>query len=492
MYIAGPLKSTGLLTVNLIFKTEFENGYLWSIFFIVKVLIIDSDPGSNGKLKTELERNDVEVFKVETISEGIEIIERELLDAIVCNVILPDGTIGAVQKAQVKYNRNAPVVVTADLKNIQKAVDAVKNGAYSFIKKPYFADDLLLKIEKAIEFKRLELEAQNLRGERDLIYHTEGFICESPNMIKVLDLVKKVAPTDSTVMLLGETGTGKELVSGSIHYNSKRADKAFVKVNCAALPMPLFESEVFGHEKGAFTGADKLRIGRFEQANGGSILLDEITELNVETQVKLLRVIQEKEFERIGSSRPIKLDVRFISATNRDLSEEVEQGRFRKDLYYRLNVFSIHIPPLREREEDIMPLAGHFLRKFAGEFNKPIEGFAPDAEELLRNHQWPGNVRELQNTIERAVLLAENHIITANELFFEKQPEEKPFRFVKIPKEGLSLSELEEDLIRQALRATNYVQKEAAKLLKMTPRTLNYKIGKYGIVNPNWPKHTKE
>ena len=456
----------------------------------MKVLIIDPNPGSNGKIKAELEKNDLEVFKVETIKEGIEILQEELLDAIVCNVLLPDGTIDSVLKAQENYNRNAPVIVIADFKNAQKAVQAVKNGAYSFLKRPYYADDLLVKIEKAIEFKRLELENQNLRGERDLIYHTEDFICESPKMRKVLDLVKKVAPTDSTVMLLGETGTGKELVSGSIHYNSKRADKAFVKVNCAALPMSLFESELFGHEKGAFTGADKMRIGRFEQANGGSILLDEITELNLETQVKLLRVIQEKEFERLGSSRPIKLDVRFISASNRNLSEEIEQGRFRKDLFYRLNVFSINIPPLRNRAEDIIPLAKHFLSKFAGEFNKPVIDFGPDAEELLRVHSWPGNVRELQNVIERAVLLAENHIITAEELYFENHPEEEPFRFVKIPREGLSLTELEEDLIRQALRATNYVQKDAAKLLKMSPRTLNYKIGKYGIVNPNWPKNS--
>jgi len=459
----------------------------------MKVLIIDDSREDVEAIRTYPENGEIELVWQRSIRAGLEAMQGELFDAVVCNVALRDGSIDDILEERARSNQKAPVIVTADFKHITEAVRAVKMGAHSFIQKPFHTADLYLKIEKAIEFARLELETQNLRGERPLIWETENFVCKSPKMQKVLDLVKKVAPTDTTVMLSGETGTGKELVSGAIHYNSRRADKAFVKVNCAALPITLLESELFGHERGAFTGADKVRIGRFEQANGGSIFFDEITELEVGTQVKLLRVLQEREFERIGSSRTIKVDVRIISATNRDIVIEVDEGRFREDLYYRLNVIPIEVPPLREREEDILPLARHFLQKFAGELDKHIEDFAPDAKQVLLKHSWPGNVRELRNSVEHAVLMADGSEITSGDLNLtpKSSPQKEEFKFVKIPQEGLSLEELEEDLIRQSLKAANWVQKDAAKLLKMSPRSLNYKIAKYGIKSPNWPKHSE-
>jgi DNA-binding NtrC family response regulator len=457
----------------------------------MKVLIIDHDQDSIREIENLRGKKQIDIFTKDTAAKALKSIKHDLFDAIVCNVVLPDGTIDDIIEGQQLYNQNAPIIVIADFKRASDAVNAVKKGAHSFIRKPFQGDEFFLKIEKAIEFKRLKLETQNLRGERPLIYNTHNFIYKSDEMKKVLDLVKKVATTDSTVMITGETGTGKELISGAIHYNSNRADKAFVKVNCAALPPQLLESELFGHEKGAFTGADRLRIGRFEQANGGSILFDEITELNLETQVKLLRAIQEKQVERLGSSRSINIDVRLISATNRNIALEVKEGRFREDLFYRLNVFPIHIPSLRERRSDIIPLAQFFLQKFARDFGKSIDDFEKNALQLLKHHSWPGNVRELQNCIERAVLMTDKRIISSQDITLKQLPQEgdDEFKFIKIPKEGLNLDELEEDLIRQALRATNYVQKEAAELLRLTPRTLNYKIGKYGIVNPNWPKN---
>ena len=455
----------------------------------MKLLIIDNKREEYTSLHKYLEDKGINLFRRESVAEGLRAVQDEIFDAIVCNVILPDGTIDDIIAGMQDHNKNAPVIVTAEFRYVPQAVAAVKKGAHNFIQKPFHEDDFYLKIEKAIEFKRLELEAQHLRGERPIIYKTQNFICESPKMQEVLELVDKVAPTDSTVMLVGETGTGKELVSGAIHYSSLRKDKAFVKVNCAALPRTLLESELFGHEKGDFTGADNIRIGRFEQADGGSILFDEITELDFQTQVKLLRVLQEQEFERVGGDRTIKVDVRIMSATNKDIKHEVEEGRFREDLYYRLNVIPIKIPPLRHRQEDILPLARHFLQQFSGEFGKEIRDFDEEVLNMLREHTWPGNVRELRNTIERAVLMCDGDVITSDELNLKGVSKKKEFAFMKIPKEGLSLAELEEDLIRQALRATNDVQKDAAKLLKMSPRKLNYKIQKYGISSAQWHKN---
>jgi two-component system response regulator HydG len=299
-------------------------------------------------------------------------------------------------------------------------------------------------------------------------------------MQEILAVIKKVAPTTATVLVTGETGTGKELLAALIHFGSQRGKAPFVKVNCAALHENLLESELFGHERGAFTGADKLRIGRFEQADKGTIFLDEIGDMSSTTQAKVLRVLQEQEFERLGSSgRSVKVDVRVVVATNKDLRTEVKDGRFRQDLYFRLNVVNLRIPPLRERLDDILPLARFFLNRYAVDFKKRVSGFSPEAIEKIRRYSWPGNVRELQNSIERAVLLSDGETVGAHNLTQEGRNEGE-----EVPAEDtMNLEELERGAIQRALRITHGVQKDAAKILGVSPRVLNYKIQ---LLNLDW------
>jgi len=465
------------------------------------ILLVETDKDLISAINTYMHEVGFEVFVANSFHKASEILRTELFDVIVADVGTSKGKISSLLKDQQIYNPMTPVIVSAEFKNAHDAVNAIKMGAHNFIHKPYDVEDLHQRIIKAIEFHQLDLEAQSLRGERELIYRPEDFVSESPEMDTVLHMVKKVAASDVSVILTGETGTGKELISGAIHYNSRRAKKAFVKVNCAALPVQLLESELFGHERGAFTGAERTRIGRFEQASGGSILLDEISEMDISIQVKLLRVLQEREVERLGSNRTIKLDVRVMTATNKNLPDEIEAGRFRNDLYYRLNVINIHIPPLRERKSDILPLARFFLVKFSRDLGKSVRDFDQETLRTLMDYQWPGNVRELRNTIERAVLLSDGDTIgisdlnirsaeAANTISTEGLVDSDGIKFIRIPRDGLSLKELEEDLIRQALNATHYVQKDAARLLRISPRVLNYKIAKYGITNPHWSKNT--
>jgi transcriptional regulator with GAF, ATPase, and Fis domain len=327
-----------------------------------------------------------------------------------------------------------------------------------------------------------------LRHAQGDIYDFDRIIGSSGALEKVLGVVRKVAKANTTVLVRGETGTGKELVAGAIHHNSHRAARTFIKVNCAALQENLLESELFGHEKGAFTGADKQRIGRFEQADGGTLFLDEIGDMSANTQAKVLRVLQEQEFERLGGTRTIKVDVRLIAATNRDLPQMVAAGTFREDLYYRLNVMPIDMPPLRERKEDIQALAGFFIRRFAGELKKKIEGLEPEALKLLMRYNWPGNIRELENAIERAMLLADGHHIAIDDLRLGDQttagtPREAS-SVVKIPPTGIPLEEIERLALVEALKMSNWVQKDAAELLAISPRVMNYKIKTLGIEFP--------
>ncbi|HMF59828.1 MAG TPA: sigma-54 dependent transcriptional regulator, partial [Vicinamibacterales bacterium] len=291
--------------------------------------------------------------------------------------------------------------------------------------------------------------------------------------------------SNTTVLIRGETGTGKELIAGAIHHNSLRAGRNFVKVNCAALQENLLESELFGHEKGAFTGADKQRVGRFEQADGGTLFLDEIGDMSPNTQAKILRVLQEHEFERLGGTRTLRVDVRLIAATNRNLPQMVSNGQFREDLYYRLNVVSIEMPPLRDRKEDITQLAGFFLRRFAGELKKRVDGLGTDAQKLLMRYNWPGNIRELENAIERAVLLTEGPQLSCGDLALGElstgNASGDPSPVVKIPPTGIALEEIERQAILEALKMSNWVQKDAAELLAISPRVMNYKIKTLGI-----------
>jgi transcriptional regulator with GAF, ATPase, and Fis domain len=296
----------------------------------------------------------------------------------------------------------------------------------------------------------------------------------------VLSIVKKVARSNSTVLIKGETGTGKELIAGAIHHNSNRSSRAFVKVNCAALQENLLESELFGHEKGAFTSADKQRIGRFEQADGGTLFLDEVGDMSASTQAKILRVLQEHEFERLGGTRTLRVDVRIIAATNRNLMQMVQEGRFREDLFYRLNVVSVETPPLRERKDDIPALAEFFVKRFSGELKKKVEGVQPEALKVLMRHHWPGNIRELENVIERAVLLAETGMVGVDDLQIGEQTSSSSSSeraiAVKIPPTGIPLEEIERQAVVEALKMSNWVQKDAAELLGISPRVMNYKI----------------
>src|SRR5512135_2387127 len=343
------------------------------------------------------------------------------------DVVLTDLKMGGSDGLEVLRTTKAlhpstAVILMTAFGSVTTAVEAMKSGAFDFVQKPFEIEEMEVKIEKALELRRMRHELDYLRHTQNDIYNFDKIVGSSGALAKVLGVVKKVAKSNTTVLVRGETGTGKELIAGAIHHNSLRASRNFVRVNCAALQENLLESELFGHEKGAFTGADKQRIGRFEQADGGTLFLDEIGDMSASTQAKILRVLQEHEFERLGGTRTLRVDVRLIAATNRDLPAMVTAGQFREDLYYRLNVVSSEMPPLRERKDDIVPLANAFIRKFAGELKKKIDGLEPDAQKLLMRYNWPGNIRELENTIERAMLLAEGRAIATPDLRLGEAP----------------------------------------------------------------------
>src|SRR6476659_2420386 len=328
------------------------------------------------------------------------------------DVVLSDLKMGGsdgmdVLRTAKSLQPNSAVILMTAFGSIHTAVEAMKIGAFDFVQKPFEIEEMELKIEKAIELRHLRHQVDYLRHEQQDIYDFDHIVGASGALQSVLALVKKVARSNSTILIRGETGTGKELIAGAIHHNSNRANRAFVKVNCAALQENLLESELFGHEKGAFTSADKQRIGRFEQADGGTLFLDEVGDMSPSTQAKILRVLQEHEFERLGGTRTLRVDVRIIAATNRNLSSMVQDGRFREDLFYRLNVVSVDMPPLRDRKDDIAALGEFFVRRFSGELKKKIDGISPEALKVLMRHNWPGNIRELENVLERSVLLAD-------------------------------------------------------------------------------------
>src|ERR1700757_2145291 len=429
--------------------------------------------------------------EVEEASNGNAAIER--LHDSYFDVVLSDLKMGGsdgmdvLRTTRALHPTTAVILMTA-FGSVNTAVESMKIGAFDYVQKPFEIEEMEVKIEKALEVKRMKNELDYLRHTQQDIYEFDRIVGSSEALQRVLDMVKKVAKSNTTVLIRGETGTGKELIAGAIHHNSLRTSRNFVKVNCAALQENLLESELFGHEKGAFTGADKQRIGRFEQADGGTLFLDEIGDMSPSTQAKILRVLQEHEFERLGGTRTLRVDVRLIAATNRDLPGMVQNGQFREDLYYRLNVVSIEMPPLRERKEDIVPLAHSFIRRFAAELKKRIEGLDLDAQKLLLRYNWPGNIRELENTIERAMLLAEGRAIGAADLRLGEAARGGGSRdqapVVKIPPTGIPLEDVERHALIEALKMSNWVQKDAAELLSISPRVMNYKIKTLGIEFP--------
>jgi Nif-specific regulatory protein len=416
------------------------------------------------------------------------------------DVVLSDLKMGGsdglevLRTAKALHPSTAVILMTA-FGSVNTAVEAMKSGAFDFVQKPFEIEEMEVKIEKALELRRMRHELDYLRHTQNDIYQFDRIVGSSGALAKVLAVVRKVAKSNTTVLIRGETGTGKELIAGAIHHNSLRAARNFVRVNCAALQENLLESELFGHEKGAFTGADKQRIGRFEQADGGSLFLDEVGDMSANTQAKILRVLQEHEFERLGGTRTLKVDVRLIAATNRNLAQMVSSGQFREDLYYRLNVVSIEMPPLRERKEDIPALAESFIRRFAGELKRKMDGIRPDALKLLLRYNWPGNIRELENAIERAVLLTEAHIVGVDDLLLgetigSSSAESEGPGVVRIPPTGIPLEEIERRALIEALKMSNWVQKDAAELLAISPRVINYKIKTLKIEFPRSKRDT--
>src|SRR5208283_1859156 len=379
------------------------------------LLIIDQDPIRCADICNYFRGIGHSAYAAADYPSALQKIGEHDCDVVVTSVSMIGGSIHDLIQAVKKKDPKTEIIVDADVQTTQEAVQAVREGAFSILQKPFSIPELNFQIRRALERKGQKIPPVSA-GPYEDAYQPYNFIGESAQIKKVFRIVNRVARTDSSVIIVGETGTGKEMVAGAIHYNSPRADGPFVRVNCAALPEQLLESELFGYEKGAFTGADRMRVGRFEHANGGTIFLDEIADMSLFTQAKVLRVIQEKEFERLGSNETVKTDVRIISATNKDLMERMRKSLFREDLYYRLNVVTIRLPPLRERNGDIGLLIQFFQKKLSAEMSKTIRGIEPGAMKMLTRYHWPGNIRELENTIERAILLTEGDTITTEDL----------------------------------------------------------------------------
>jgi Nif-specific regulatory protein len=452
-----------------------------------RILIADDHDALRRGLKRGLSEAGHDVEEASNGNAAIERLHESYFDVVLSDLKMggSDG-MDVLRTTRALHPTTAVILMTA-FGSVNTAVEAMKIGAFDYVQKPFEIEEMEVKIEKALELKRLKNEIEYLRGQQD-IHDFDRIVGSSAALQKVLDIVKKVAKSNTTVLIRGETGTGKELIAGATHHNSLRNMRNFVKVNCAALQENLLESELFGHEKGAFTGADKQRIGRFEQADGGTLFLDEIGDMSSSTQAKILRVLQEHEFERLGGTRTLRVDVRLIAATNRDLSAMVQAGQFREDLYYRLNVVSIEMPPLRDRKDDIVPLAASFIRRFSAELKKRIDGLEPDAQKLLMRYNWPGNIRELENTIERAMLLAEGRSIVGDDLRLGEIQSTGAGRdhshVVRIPPTGIPLEDIERSALVEALKMSNWIQKDAAELLSISPRVMNYKIKTLGIGFP--------
>jgi two-component system, NtrC family, response regulator PilR len=453
------------------------------------ILIADDHKSTSEGLSIALEAQGHSTHVVFDGESAIEAVNQHFFDLVIVDIRMPKKNGMEVLDAVKSISPETIVMMMTGYGTIEQAVEAMQKGAVDFIAKPYTLDQIELKIERALEGRRMSMENEYLRREAELRYNFDEIIGESPAMQAVYRTIQTVAPTNSTVLILGESGTGKELVARAIHKNSPRQEKAFIKINCAALAEGVLESELFGHEKGAFTNAVKQKPGRFEIANGGTLFLDEIAEIPPSTQVKLLRVLQEQEFERVGGNRTISVDVRLVAATNRNLSERIAEGKFREDLYYRLNVVPIEMPPLRDRREDIPLLVAHFLLKYNTETGKQVSEIHPEAMELLSTYAWSGNVRELENAIERAVVLASGASLTPENLSLGLQQSPKRHENLNTPQmlpiEGESLTEMveafEKRILWNAYLKANRTKAEAAKLLGIERSTFRYKFDKYNL-----------
>ncbi|MBX6424024.1 sigma-54 dependent transcriptional regulator [Thermosulfurimonas sp. F29] len=447
------------------------------------VLLVEDEEAQRQILGKYLERKGFRVREAPTGAEALRIVAEHRPELVILDWRLPDTDgLQLIPKIRERSPFTAIVMLTA-FATVERAVEAMKLGAYHYLTKPVNLEELTLVLEKALSELRLRREVRRLREKLSElgIPEAKDVVAESPAMKEILRLIARVAPTEATVLLTGESGTGKEVLAGLIHRLSPRRNSPFLKINCAAIPEGLLESELFGHEKGAFTGADRARAGLFEEAGEGTIFLDEIGELPLSLQAKLLRVLQDGTFRRVGGRKELRSRARVIAATNRDLSEMVRKGTFREDLFWRLAVITIHIPPLRERREDILPLARFFLKKYARRYGKPVEDFSKEALELLWSYDFPGNVRELQNAVERAVILTEGPLITAGDLLFSPPGTEDLLAelFRRPLPEAVEL--LERKRIEEALKKSGGIKTRAAEMLGLSERVLRYKIEKYGL-----------
>lgn len=455
------------------------------------VLVVDDDRAHRTMLHTLLSGWGVEVDEADDGGTAIDRVNARPFDLILMDIRMINVS-GLEALAEIRaYNPAIPIIIMTAYSSVETAVEALKKGAYDYLTKPLDFDELRLVMERAMDHSHLKEENRILKETLGSQFDTRNIIGRSEAMVKLLETVAQVAPSEATVLITGESGAGKELIAGAVHFNSPRKDGPFVKMNCAAVTETLLESELFGHEKGAFTGAHKRKEGKFRQADGGTILLDEVSEMSLAMQVKLLRVFQEREFPRVGGEDSIKVDVRVIAATNKTLMQEVEAGRFREDLYYRLNVVTLNVPALRDRSEDIPLLAGHFLNMFAEKNHKRLKGFSPQAMDRLLRYHWPGNVRELMNAVERAVVLSRYEYIDEEDLPFvvkDGLPDDTRGMAPHIREEGFSLEDIEKETILKTLESTHGNKSEAARRLGITRKTLHKKLKKYGAMPVRSPK----
>jgi len=452
------------------------------------ILVVEDEPKMRRVLELNLSEDGYTVLPVPDAEAGLNLLRREKVDLVLTDIKLPGMDGLEFLQAVKRTNAAIPVVVMTAYGTVETAVEAMKAGASDYVLKPFSLEEMKLILHKELEVRRLREENVSLREALGQRYEFKNIVARSPKMQEVLATVERVAPSNSTVLLGGESGVGKDLIARAIHEHSRRGAGPFLKINCTAIPENLLESELFGYEKGAFTGAVSSKPGKFELADKGTIFLDEIGDVPGTIQVKLLRVLQDREFEHLGGTKTLKVDVRVVAATNQDLRAALEEGTFREDLYYRLNVVPINIPPLRERKEDIPYLIDHFVAQFARVSGKPITGITPAAQKLLMDFPWPGNVRELENIIERAVALSTGSVLDAADIRLDLSPA-KPSggdaadATALFPPSGMTLEQFEDEIIKEALRRAHGNKSQAARLLGLSRNALRYRLSKMGVAD---------
>lgn len=451
-----------------------------------QILVIDDKRNILHVISAVLKREGYGVITATSGEEAILKLKKNPIDIVITDYLLPGMDGLKILELVKEKDPNIPVILITAYGSIEMAVEAMKLGAYNYLTKPVNYNEMLVLIREATEKKRLVEENVNLNKKLQKTYSYKNIVGKSDKMDEIFDTIEKVAKSKANILIMGESGTGKELIAQAVHYSSDRSEKPFIAINCAAIPETLLENELFGHEKGAYTGAHKTEIGKFEQADTGTIFLDEIGDISQNMQLKLLRILQERVVTRIGGSESIPIDIRVIASTNKDLDKEVQNGDFREDLFYRLNVVTINIPPLRERKESIPFLAEHFFQKYCTENSKSIKGFDPKVIESFMSYDWPGNVRELENTIERAVVMCTFDKITLANIrkgIARGIDTEELSQDINIPPEGLDLRRLEKEIITKALEKSEWNQTKASELLKISRKQLRTKMKKYSLLS---------